>query len=147
MGNRKNVDFGLLLLRIVLGSIFVAHGAQKLGLIPGPHTGPDAVIGMVSHMGFRPPEVWAWLLIAGEFGGGLGILFGFLTPLAAIGPIVSMAVAIAKVHAKNGFFAPAGFEFPLALLGMSTCLLFAGPGRVSLDFLFFGRKRANPETD
>lgn len=145
MGNRKNVDFGLFLLRIVLGAIFIAHGSQKLGLIPGPHGGPDAVIGMVTKLGFNPPQVWAWLLIASEFGGGLGILFGFLTPLSAIGLIVSMGVAIFKVHAANGFFAPTGFEYPLALLGMAACLLFAGPGRASLDFLLFGRKHKAAE--
>jgi putative oxidoreductase len=136
---------GLFLLRIILGTVFIAHGSQKLGLIPSPMGGPDAVVAMVKGMGFNPPAVWAWLLIAAEFGGGLGILFGFLTPLSAIGLIISMGVAIAKVHGANGFFAPKGFEYPLALLGMAACLLFAGPGRASLDYLFFGRKHNSAE--
>lgn len=144
MPGRTNTDIGLLLLRLALGAIFIAHGLQKaLGLFGGP--GPEGVIGMVGGMGFKPAAVWAWLLIAAELGGGAGLVLGLLTPLCALGIIVSQLVAVFMVHGPHGFFMNSGgqipgFEFNLALLGGLFCLLFTGPGRVSLDYPIFGRR-------
>jgi putative oxidoreductase len=141
--SRANFDVGLLVLRLALGAVFIAHGGQKLGIVPGG-SGPAGVIEMVGKMGFHPATVWGWLLIAGEFGGGLGVLFGFLTPLAALGIASSMAVAFWKVSRANGFFLNSpggGYEYVLALFGMAVCLILTGPGRFSLDFLVFGRGR------
>jgi putative oxidoreductase len=146
MPNRTNTDLGLLLLRIALGVIMAAHGAQKaFGMFGGP--GPEGVVAMVGGMGFKPPVVWAWLLIAAELGGGVGLVLGFLTPLCALGIIISQLVAVFMVHGPHGFFLGGagpvpGFEYNLALLGAAFCLLFTGPGRISLDYLLFGRRRA-----
>lgn len=151
MPGRTNTDIGMLLLRVALGVIFIAHGLQKaLGMFGGP--GPEGVIGMVGGMGFHPPALWAWLLIVAELGGGAGLVLGFLTPLCALGIIVSQLIAVFMVHGPHGFFmssgeAVPGFEYNLALLGGLFCALFVGPGRISLDYLFFGRRRAAGSTE
>jgi putative oxidoreductase len=149
MPGRTNTDIGLLLLRLALGAIMIAHGLQKaFGLFGGP--GPEGVIGMVTGMGFKPPEVWAWLLIATELGGGIGLVLGFLTPLCALAVVIAQLVAVFMVHGPHGFFMGGGpvpgFEYNLALLGAGFCLLFTGPGRMSVDYpLFGGRRRAVSE--
>jgi putative oxidoreductase len=145
MPGRTNTDIGLLLLRLALGAIMIAHGLQKaFGMFGGP--GPEGVVGMVSGMGFKPPQLWAWLLIAAELGGGIGLVLGFLTPLCALGVIISQLVAVFMVHGPHGFFlssggAVPGFEFNLALLGAAFCLLLTGPGRISVDYPLFGARR------
>ncbi len=138
---RTNMDLGLLLLRLALGAIFIVHGGQKaFGWFGGG--GPRQIIEGVGQMGFQPAEVWGWMVIVAEFGGGIGILLGFLTPLWALGIISTMAVAIWKVHGPNGFMlSDSGYEYNLALMAMAACLLFAGPGRASIDYLLFGRPR------
>lgn len=140
---RTNVDIGLLLLRLALGAIFIVHGGQKaFGWFGGP--GPDGVIEMVSGMGFQPPALWGWILIVAEFGGGIGMVLGFLTPLWALGITITMLVAIWRVHGANGFLlSNQGYEYNLALTAMALCLMFAGPGRASIDYLLFGRLRRN----
>lgn len=141
MKDRINADLGLLVLRIVLGVIMAAHGAQKVGLV-GDGPGVAGVMGMVGNMGFQPPALWGWLLILAELG-GIAVVLGFLTPLASLGIIVTMVVAAWKVHGANGFFLQQqGFEYNLALGGMALALLLLGPGRFSLDYLLFGRRRA-----
>jgi putative oxidoreductase len=66
----------------------------------------------------------------------MGVLFGLLTRWAALGLAVNMVVAIVLVHAKNGFFNPGGFEYPLALIALSLALLFWGPGKISIEGAF-----------
>jgi putative oxidoreductase len=126
---------GLLILRIALGAIFFAHGAQKLFGWFGGH-GLAGHIGFITGLGLRPPRLMALINAFGEFLGGLGILFGFLTPLAAAGPIGSMAVAAIKVHWAHGFFNHnGGFEFPLINAVAAFVIGLVGPGRYSLDRL------------
>jgi putative oxidoreductase len=74
-----------------------------------------------------------------EFFGGLGLIFGLLNRLAALGIASTMVVAILQVHLKNGFFAPTGFEFPLSLLASTIALAIAGAGDWSLDSLLRSR--------
>jgi putative oxidoreductase len=125
-----------LVIRIALGVVFFAHGSQKLFGAFGGH-GITGVIGMMKSLNVNPPVVWAWIVTLAEFLGGLGVLFGLLTRWAALGLAVDMAVAIALVHAKNGFFSgKGGYEFPLALLAMSLALLFWGPGKISIEGAF-----------
>jgi putative oxidoreductase len=127
------VNIGLLVLRLVLGVIFVAHGAQKLfGSFGGP--GLKGTTGFFEQLGIKPPYFMAVLSGLAEFVGGILVAVGFLTPLAAVALIVTMAVAVLTVHLKNGFFAQnGGYEFNLALAGMALTLLLTGAGGLSLD--------------
>ena len=123
-------DAALLLVRIALGIVFIAHGGQKLfGWFGGK--GLQGFTPMIVKMGL--PPVVATLIAIGEFLGGLGLLFGLLTRVAALGPLASMAGAVALIHAKNGFFLPSGMEYALTMLLLSMAVLFGGPGRYSLD--------------
>ena len=128
----------LLVSRVVLGVIFFAHGAQKaLGWFGG--AGFDQTVqGFTSHMGI--PAVLAVLAILAEFLGGIGLILGCLSRIAAFGIIVNMIVAIAKVHAPNGLFmnwtghqAGEGFEFHLLAIAMALFTLVRGAGAFSID--------------
>ena len=126
-------DLALLLLRLALGGVMWAHGAQKLLGLFGGH-GPQAFVHAVARLGM--PASLAWLTIAVEFFGGIAIVFGVLSRLAALGFAVQMVVAIAKVHWVNGFFANGahgpGYEYPLVLGVVAFVLLLTGPGRFAL---------------
>jgi putative oxidoreductase len=139
------MNFGLLLLRIALGTIFILHGGQKvLGWMGGP--GLEGWVGFMGKMGV--PAFMAYLAAFAEFLGGMGVFVGFLTRIAAFGIGSVMVTAIITVHWKNGFFLnmmcdPAkghGYEYALALLAMSLCLIFSGAGKVSLDALCWRKK-------
>src|SRR5215813_13594704 len=94
-------DRTLALLRFVLGIVFFAHGAQKmLGWFGGP--GFSGTMQFFSQMGV--PNLFAFLAVAAEFFGGLGLLVGFLGRVAALGIIIDMLIAVALVHLPNGFF-------------------------------------------
>jgi putative oxidoreductase len=132
-----------LMLRIPLGLIFMAHGSQKLlGLFGGK--GLTATFASFERdLGI--PAIFTLLAIIAEFGGGFGILTGFLTRLSAAGISAVMLVAIYKIHWVHGFFLNGacvpgrghGIEYCLALLGISLYLLIAGGGRWCLDRLVF----------
>jgi len=126
-------DIGILLLRVTLGLTFMAHGSQKLfGWFKGG--GWQGTTGMIAHMGLRP--VWFWTLISSmsEFGGGLLIFLGFLSPLGSLGIIAAMLTAIIKVHWKAGFWnTNHGYEFPLINLVSALALGLTGPGHYALD--------------
>lgn len=126
------------LLRLLLGIVFFAHGAQKmLGWFGG--------FGFAGTMGFftgtmHIPAPLAFLAIAAEFFGGLGLIFGFLTRIAAFGIAVNMLVAIATVHGAFGFFMNwngtqkgEGFEYHLLVLAMTAFLMIRGAGALSVD--------------
>lgn len=124
---------GILILRFALGGIFFAHGSQKLFAWFGGR-GMAGHAGFVASLGIRPPRLMATVSALGEFLGGLGVLAGFLTPLAAAGPIGTMGVAILKVHWSKGFFNhDGGFEFPLINAVTAFVIGLVGPGRFSLD--------------
>jgi len=133
--------WSLLIVRLALGVIFFAHGAQKVfGWFGGP--GLKGTIGYLRTALHIPPAL-AVLAALTECFGGLAVLIGVLTRLAALGLVVVMLVAIATVHGRNGFFLNMslepgkghGFEFNLALLGMALALLVGGGGALSLDRL------------
>src|SRR5215212_8286584 len=116
--DRPAVDWALLVIRLTVGIIFMAHGAQKVfGAFGGP--GLAGVVQMMGPVGY--------LVTIGEFFGGLGLIVGFLSRFSAASLIVVMLGAIVMVHARNGFFAPAGFEYNLALIGLLAAILIAGP--------------------
>jgi len=126
------------ILRFVLGVVFFAHGAQKmLGWFGGPgFSGTMAYFTGPAHI----PPVLAFLAIAAEFFGGIGLTFGLLTRIAAFGISVNMLVAIATVHSTSGFFMNwtgtqkgEGFEYHLLVLAMTAFLMIRGAGAFSID--------------
>ena len=129
-------DIGLLVLRAVLGLIFMAHGSQKtFGWFGGP--GPKGTAGFVGGMGFKPAWFWAALVAYGEFLGGVSVLLGLATPLGALLIVSSMTVAIAKVHWTKGFWlANGGYEFNLILIAAAVAVALVGPGSWSLDHVW-----------
>jgi len=133
-------SLGLLVLRLVLGGIFIYHGAQKLfGAFGGMGMNADhGFIAIISglHLPLLPGAAWAWMAACGEFFGGLFVFLGLLTRLAAIPIIVTMLVAITSVTGSKGF---SGYEFNLALIAMSVALILSGAGLISLDALLFKR--------
>lgn len=131
-----SLALGLLILRLVAGLTIAAHGAQKLfGWFEGP--GFNKMAKGFQNQGFKPALFWVFLVILGEFGGGLSVAFGFLTPLGAAGIFGAMFMAIFKSHWKNGFWnSKRGLEFPLLLLTMGVAIGLIGPGSYSLDALF-----------
>ena len=131
-----SLGLGLLIIRLVGGLTIAAHGAQKLfGWFDGP--GITKITQGFEKQGFKPAWLWVILVILGEFGGGLSVALGFLTPLGAAGMFGAMLMAIFKSHWKNGFWnSKRGLEFPLALLAMGVGIGLTGPGMYSLDALF-----------
>jgi putative oxidoreductase len=127
------MSYGLLLLRVVVGLLLGAHGSQKLFGLFGGH-GLRGTAGFFGEsLSFRAPVLMAFLAGLTEFGGVLFAL-GFLTPLAAVGMVATMVVAIATVHWKNGFFVTnGGYEFNLVLATVAVAVCATGPGRFSLD--------------
>jgi putative oxidoreductase len=120
-------------LRLTLGAIMFAHGAQKIfGAWGGK--GFSAWIGGTAPLNLRPS--WAWLAAAAfsELLGGTMVLLGLFTRAGALVIACVMSVAIAGVHWPNGFFINSGgFEYPFALLGMALALMMMGGGNASLD--------------
>jgi putative oxidoreductase len=129
---------GTAILRLVLGIVFFAHGAQKLlGWFGG--------YGFSGTMGFftgtmHIPAPFAFLAIVAEFFGGVGLILGFLTRIAAFGIAANMVVAIATVHSPFGFFMNwsgtqkgEGFEYHLLVLAMTAFLMIRGAGALSVD--------------
>jgi putative oxidoreductase len=135
-------DRAITILRLVLGVIFFAHGTQKmLGWFGGyGFTGTMGFFTGVMHI----PAVFAFLAIAAEFFGGLGLIFGLLTRVAAFGISCNMIVAVAIVHHQFGFFMNwtgaqkgEGYEYHLLLLAASVVLMIRGAGAASVDQLLF----------
>lgn len=127
-------------LRVALGIVMVAHGAQKLfGVFDGP--GFMGTAGFLAQLGFVPGPFWAAPLIFAEFGCGLLLLVGLFTRFAAAIIFFDMFVALFKVHLKNGFFlSDGGFEFVFVLALAALSLIFSGGGEMSLDRLFVRRR-------
>jgi putative oxidoreductase len=132
--------------RLALGVVFLAHGAQKaLGWFGG--YGFSASLGFLTHMGIPAPL--AVLAIAAEFLGGLGLILGLLTRVAALGIIVNMLVAILTVHLPNGLFMNwagtqkgEGIEFHILAIALGVAVLVKGAGALSLDRLLSPAGRA-----
>ncbi|XHR29683.1 MAG: DoxX family protein [Chthoniobacteraceae bacterium] len=133
-------SFAPLFARLALGIVMFPHGAQKVLGWFGGHgfTGTMGFFTGVLHI----PVLFAFLAILAEFAGSLGLIFGFLSRVAAFGIGVVMIVAITTAHAANGFFMNwdgsqkgEGFEYHLLALGLALVVLVAGAGIASIDGL------------
>jgi putative oxidoreductase len=125
----------LLLVRVVMGVAFILHGWPK---IQNPTSWMNAMGGQAV------PSFLQALAAFAEFGGGIALILGLLTPLAALGIVCQMLGALFLVHLPSGhqFVATGGpsYELPLVYLALAVLLLILGPGRWSLDALLFGRR-------
>ena len=152
------VSLGLLVLRVVVGAINVVHGYTKVFGGPGKgdtlspeaqrllgqgfkqqldYGGVQNVAGFMQSLGVPYPKLTATVLAAAEFGGGLALILGWRTRLAALALTVVQAVAIQKVHAPHGLIASgpegSGYEFNASLAAATAALTIAGPGKIAID--------------
>jgi putative oxidoreductase len=135
----SRLQLALLILRLVVGLVFVIHGGQKLFVF-----GFGGVIGFFTKIGIPLPVIAAPVVTIVEFFGGLALIAGVVTRVAAILIACDMVGAILFVHLKAGFFGPNGFEYPLTLLAAAVCLALAGAGAYSVDAALEGRRVPAP---
>ena len=128
-----NTDLALALVRVVVGLVIAAHGAQKvLGVWGGP--GLAGWTQGMTRMGMRPAAFWAWVSAFAELGGGIAFAFGLLLPVVAAALTIQMGVAISRAHWGKGFWnSKGGIEFPFTLGAVSAINGLAEPGAYSLD--------------
>ncbi|MGB8885898.1 MAG: DoxX family protein [Candidatus Korobacteraceae bacterium] len=124
---------GLLVLRLVLGAIMIAHGSTKV------FGGMHAFTGVVSGLGI--PWWLAYFAAAAEFGGGILVILGLLTRFVSLCILIDMLVAIVKVHWKHGFVGEGNYQFPLALAAIAFSLIFFGGGPIAIDWLWGSKGR------
>jgi len=129
------MDLTLLIVRVVVGLGFVAHGGQKLFGAFGGY-GLAGTGGYFELVGWKPGKMFAFAAGAAELVGGVLIALGLLGPIGPMLAIATMIVAIA-VHAPAGFFGQnGGFELPLAYIGLFLLFAFGGYGAYALDAAF-----------
>jgi putative oxidoreductase len=133
--SRAHQQLGFAILRVVLGIIFTAHGAQKLFVY-----GFAGVTGAFTKMGIPLPGVVGPFVALLEFFGGLALIVGLLSRLAALGLACEMLGALLLVHLAGGFFMPTGYEFVLTLIAGLAAIVLGGPGAPSVDDVIFARR-------
>lgn len=127
-GSGTYKKYGPLVLRIVVGIIFAAHGWQKIS------GGMEGVAGFLNSLGVPLPLFFAYIVTYVEFLGGIALILGAATRVAAQLLAINMAVALFLVHIPNGFFvSKGGYEFVLVLLAALITLSFTGPGALAVD--------------
>jgi putative oxidoreductase len=132
------LDWGLAILRVVVGLTFFMHGWQKLF-----EMGLPGVTGFFGQVGLPAPSMMAALVSFLELAGGAALIVGLATRWVAILLVVEMLVAMFIVHLPRGFFvAEGGFELVLLLGGACLALALTGPGRFALDRMFARERRA-----
>ncbi len=129
-------DAALLILRVITGIVFMAHGGQKLFVY-----GFDGVAAGFAQMGVPMAAIAGPAIGLLEFFGGFALIAGLLTRVVSLGLGATMIGAILLVHASAGFFLPNGYEFVLTLLGAASALMVAGGGRYSVDAVIDARSQ------
>lgn len=131
-------DIVLLLARVALGVIFIAHGWQKLRT-----NTVEGTAQFFDQAGVPLPTVSAWFATLVELVGGAMLIVGLAVPVVGLLLAIDMLGAYLFVHAGNGIFVTpdGGYEFVLALGALSLVLAAVGPGKLSLDHLLVGRRR------
>lgn len=127
----------LLVLRLVLGIIMIGHGYPKV------FGGLSHTVQMTRSLGL--PGWLGYCCAAAEFFGGIAVILGLLTRLAALAIVINMAVAISKVHWHNGLLGGGGYQFPLALAAIAFALIFFGGGPIALDSIRRGGGSSKPK--
>jgi putative oxidoreductase len=130
-------DWGIAILRVTVGIVFLAHGAQKLFVY-----GFQGVEGAFTQMGFPMPGILGPFVALLELIGGIALVLGLLTRWVSILFAIEMAIAIFKVHLPGGFFMPSGIEFALMMFASSVALALAGPGEAALESRLFAKSQA-----
>ena len=133
----ESFGWALLIARLVLGVIFIAHGGQKLF-----EMGVGQVAGFFEGVGIPLPAFFAWVVSLTELFGGIAVLIGLFTRYAAVGIAIVMVVAIFTVKLKVGLIGARGpgYELDLALLALALALVLAGPGKLSLEKILLKRE-------
>jgi putative oxidoreductase len=136
----KRLDTALVILRLAVGAIFIAHGWQKVFTF-----GIAGITSGFAQMGVPFPTLVAPLVSVLELVGGFALVLGLATRVAGLLLAIDMFCAILIVHGKNGFFAPKGFEFVMGNMAMALTLAIAGAGAYSLDAMLSRRGRTPPK--
>jgi putative oxidoreductase len=133
----KMLDVGLLLIRLVIGVLFIGHGAQKLfGWFGG--YGLQGTGGWMESIGMKPGVTMALFAGLAELVGGILFAAGLLTALAGVMIAVTMGMAIVKVHGQNGLWVTQnGYEYNLTLLVVAIGIVLIGPGQYAVDAFLF----------
>ncbi|MBW3562437.1 MAG: DoxX family protein [Actinobacteria bacterium] len=127
------MEIGPLLLRVVIGLLFIGHGTQKLFGWFGGH-GIEGTVGFYEQLDYPKPRFMAIVAGATEAGSGLLLTLGLFTPLAAAGIIGVMINAAVTAHADNGLWSTnGGYEYNLVLATAAATLAFTGPGSLALS--------------
>ena len=135
--NESRRDIAFVLLRLILGIVFIMHGGQKLFVF-----GPSGIAHYFGSLGVPAAGFMGPFVGAVEFFGGIAFVTGLLARLAGLAIFVDMMTAIALVPRKNGFFNPKGYEFVLTLGIVALSIAVAGAGAWSLDAVIARRRRA-----
>jgi len=135
--NATSRHWGITILRVMVGIVFLAHGGQKVFVY-----GFSGVQGAFGQMGIPMPTVLGPFVALLELVGGLMLVVGVGTRWVSVLFAIEMAVAVLKVHLANGFFLPGGFEYALMMFAASCAVALEGPGAAALGRTF-SKKRTS----
>jgi len=128
---QTNAGWGMAVMRVVTGIVFMGHGAPKFGITGDG--GLESTAGFLASLGVPMPAVAAFLVAFFEFGGGALLIVGLLTRVWAAGLAFAMLIAATMVHLEAGMFGQGGYQWAVLLMACSLALMIDGAGKGSLD--------------